>query len=102
MDVNGELLVRSWSEPESCAPVTEVNPTRLCTFKLSHKPLLQLFLCALPQRHVCRPAAVRCRLETLFEAAHQPEELLLLLRAVELCGAPLAEALRERVRDIKN
>lgn len=96
IDVNGELLIGRWSEPESWPLVIEVHSARLSSFKLSQQPLLQLLLRLLPQRHICSSAAPRSRLETLFEAAHQPEELLLLFRAVELGGAPLAQTLRDR------
>jgi len=95
IDIDGELLNNDrCTEPETRSPVTEVHSARLSVFKLSQKPLLQLLLCALPQGHVRPVTAARSRLGSLFEAADQAEELLLLCRAVELGGGPLAKTLR--------
>lgn len=102
MDVNGELLIGWCREPESCAPVIEVQPARLSAFKFSQESLLQLLLGILPQCHVCASRAPCSRLETLFEASHQPQELLLLVRVVELGGAPLAQTLKCKVTNNRN
>lgn len=94
VSIDCKRLIGRRCEPQSGSFNSEVHTAALSALKLSQKALLQSLLAFYPQRHVGRAGGSGERLAALFKAAHQAQELVLSVRAVEPRRAPLAQILQ--------